>query len=48
MNIRNFGKTGLLGELHGGRTRSNAAKVDGSVESLTSKQFREAKRWGLD
>ena len=41
-------KTGLLGELHGGRTRSNAAKVDGSVESLTSKQFREAKRWGLD
>ncbi|MBR2356794.1 MAG: prepilin-type N-terminal cleavage/methylation domain-containing protein [Lentisphaeria bacterium] len=41
-------KTGLLGELHGGRTRSNAAKVDGSVESLSSKQFREPKRWGLD
>ena len=40
--------TGLLGSLHGGETRSNAAMCDGSVASLSGKQFAEKKRWGFE
>ena len=36
------------GLTHGGKTRSNAAMCDGSVESLTNKQFKQLKRYGLD
>lgn len=38
----------LLGSLHGGGTRGNAAMCDGSVESLATKEYRNPARYGLD